>query len=190
MGTAYVDESMGTPGGVSMYLLGATACQDEGRQADRLASHEAKGARRLHRRELGRAAQAKVMEAIADMPATTTVVIGTPMNPHKQERARRKCLEAMMEALADDGVFDFVPGGRDSRLDGRDARLVGPVKSRGRLRNLRVSHMRGSEEPRLWVPDQVLGAYGDQLCLEEFDDRWLAAWRALEQRTHLEIINL
>ena len=24
-------------------------------------------------------------------------VIGTPMNPHKQERARRKCLEAMID---------------------------------------------------------------------------------------------
>lgn len=71
-----------------------------------------------------------------------------------------------------------------------DELIAHGAESRGCLKNLTVSHRRGPEDPRLWVPDQVLGAYGDQLCLEGFDEQWTTAWHALEQRTHLEIINL
>ena len=102
-------------------------------------------------RELGSSVQIRVMDALADIPSMTTVVIGVPMNPHKQERARRKCLEAMIEILVEDGVNKLVLESRGSALDLRDIRPVGSVKSRVRGISLTVCHAKGTDEPRLWV---------------------------------------
>ena len=190
MGTAYADESMRTSGGASMYLLGATLFDDDSPGLETLIRLKSKGAPKLHWRELGREAQVDVMKAIGGIPAITTVVVGTPMNPHKQERARRKCLEAMIGILIGQGVNELVLEARDSKLDRRDIQLVNAIKSKQRGLAFTIHHRRGSEDSRLWIPDQVLGAYGDQLCFSEFDDEWLSAWRLLEARTKFEAVDL
>ncbi|MBR3327835.1 MAG: hypothetical protein IKG22_10995 [Atopobiaceae bacterium] len=190
MSTAYADESMRTLGGESMYLIGATVFSDDCPQLNSLIELKGKGAQKLHWRELGREKQIKVMRAVSSIPAITTVVIGTPLNPRKQERARRKCLEALIWTLDHDDVNVLVLEGRDSALNKRDIQLVDALKSRGQRTKLVVQHKEGSEEPRLWVPDQVLGAYGDQLCLDRLDTSWLDAWRTLEEHTRLQIIDL
>ena len=190
MGVAYADESMRTSGGESMYLLGATLFSNDEQNLDGLIKLKARGAAKLHWRELGRETQVDVMNVIGSIPALTTVVVGTPMNPHKQERARRKCLEAMIGILVDQGVEELVLEARDSRLDLRDVQLVDTIKSKQKGLSFSIHHVRGSEDPRLWVPDQVLGAYGDQLCLTELSDDWLEAWQQLEPRTRFEAIDL
>ena len=112
------------------------------------------------------------------------------MNPHKQERARRKCLEVMIGILVGQGVEELVLEVRDSRLDLRDVQLADAMKSKQRGLAFTIRHRRGFEDPRLWVPDQVLGAYVDQLCLSEFDDEWLHAWQLLEAQTRFEAVDL
>ena len=190
MGTAYADESMRTSGGESMYLLGATLFYDENPRLDALVRLKSMGAAKLHWRELGREAQVDVMSAIGGIAAMTTVVVGTPMNPHKQERARRKCLETMIGILIGQGVDELVLEARDSKLDRRDVQLMNAIKSKQRGLTFTIRHRRGSEDARLWIPDQVLGAYGDQLCFSEFGDEWLSAWRLLEAQTKFETADL
>ncbi len=190
MGVAYADESMRTLNSESMYLLGATLFDNAGQGLDDLVRLKARGAAKLHWRELGRKTQMDVMRAISNIPALTTVVVGTPMNPHKQERARRKCLEAMVGILVEQGVKELVLEARDSSLDKRDIQLVDTIKSKHHGLAFAIHHRKGSEDPRLWIPDQVLGAYGDQLCLTELDDDWLCAWHSLEPRTKFVAIDL
>ena len=190
MGIAFADESMRTSGNESMYLLGATIFNVDTPRLDALVSLKLKDAAKLHWRELGRKTQVDVMRAVADIPAMTTVVVGVPMNPRKQERARRKCLEKMVGMLVEQGVDKLVLEARDPRLDRRDVQLVDTMKSPHRGLTFEVHHKRGFEEPKLWVPDQVLGAYGDQLRLTELDDEWLSAWRSLKPRTKFEVICL
>lgn len=72
---------------------------------------------------------------------------------------------------------------RDSRLDQRDVQLVNAMRSKQKELVFSIKHKSGFEDPRLWVPDQILGAYGDQLCLTELDDDWLNAWRLLEPQS-------
>lgn len=190
MGIAYADESMRASEGESMYLLGATLFANDDQSLDDLVRIKSRGAAKLHWRELGRETQVDVMKVISNIPALTTVVVGTPMNPHKQERSRRKCLETMIGILIEQGVKELVLEARDSRLDLRDVQLVNAMKSKQKGLAFSIHHRRGFEDPRLWVPDQILGAYGDQLCLTEFDDDWLCAWRSLEPRTRFEAIDL
>lgn len=190
MVTAYADESMRTLDGESVYLLGATVFRGDDCQLDALVGLKTNGAKKLHWRELGRVVQAKVMRAVSSLTAITTVVIGVPMNPRKQERARRKCLESLIYFLVDDGIQELVLEARGPALDKRDIQLVDTLKSRGYARNLTVRHRNGADDPRLWVPDQVLGAFGDRLCAQDFDSEWEEAWHDLERVTRFEIIDL
>ena len=140
---------------------------------------------------MGRVAQAEAMEAIALAGPATTVVVGSPMNPHKQERARRKCLEALVPLLASDDVTSLVLESRGAKSDLRDDYIMDALRSRGLAGDMRLAHRRGTDEPRLWVPDQILGAFGDGLC-GEFggNPRWNAAWRALESGLRMESVRL
>lgn len=113
MGIAYADESMRTLDGESMYLLGATLFDNDDQSMDSLVRLKVKGAPKLHWRELGSATQVTVMKVISSITALTTVVVGTPMNPHKQERARRKCREAMIGILIEQGVEELVLESRE-----------------------------------------------------------------------------
>ena len=181
---------MRTSNGESMYLLGATLFTNDDQSLDDLVRLKAKGAAKLHWRELGRKTQVDVMKILSDIPALTTVVVGAPMNPRKQERARRKCLETMIDILIEEGVGELVLEARDSKLDLRDVQLVDAIKSKQKGLAFSIRHKRGFEDAKLWVPDQILGAYGDQLCLTELDDDWLRAWHSLEPQTRFEAIDL
>lgn len=55
---------------------------------------------------------------------------------------------------------------------------------------MRIEHVRGSDEPRLWLPDQALGAYGDYLCDELPSDNWEKARVAMEAKAEVELISL
>ncbi len=50
--------------------------------------------------------------------------------------------------------------------------------------SLALSHVYGSDEPRLWVPDQVVGAYGDSLAGDA------RAWEHLAHRVRVEHVSL
>ena len=55
---------------------------------------------------------------------------------------------------------------RGRKPDQRDISLINAMRSSGRI-NTDVIHLLADSDPLLWIPDQVLGAYGDMLCGED-----------------------
>ena len=90
-----------------------------------------------------------------------TVVIGTPLAKKKQERARRKCLEALLPHLEQMGVTQIVMERRTPSLVGADRRMVIAIRGKRLIGGgLRVETAQPKEEPMLWLPDTVAGAFG------------------------------
>ena len=121
---------------------------------------------------------------------TTSIIVAAPMNIHKQERARRKCLESLLPVLERDGVDRLVMESRNELADRRDVELASALRSRRLVSMLRIEHARGELDPRLWYPDLVLGAFGDALCDNGQPDDWLTAWRKVERRIHFDVEEL
>ena len=189
MGVAYIDESVRLTGPQPMYLLGATLFADgSSEDVERLAKQKVPGASKMHWREMGRKAQTKSLKAVASTDAITTVVIATPVNPRKQERSRRKCMEALLPILENQGVHSAIMESRNPIQDARDIKMVDIMRSNGSLADFSVEHMRGEVEPRLWYPDLVLGAYGDMLCEDALPLAWVKAWESVEKKTVLHVI--
>ena len=47
---------------------------------------------------------------------------------------------------------------RQQAQDAKDIRHIVALQARNQAKNLRLSHLRGKDEPLLWIPDTVLGA--------------------------------
>ena len=187
---AFADESMRSTN-QSIYMIGATIFHDDAEASlSELVSQKPRNARKLHWRELGRKAQAGVLQTVAEAPATTTVIIAAPMNLHRQERARRKCLEALRPLLEAESVETLVIESRNDAADRRDIDMVSVLRSQKRIDIIRIEHRKGASEPRLWFPDIVLGAYGDVLCGDELPGDWMDAWHRAEEKTVLETVDL
>lgn len=189
MCVAFSDESMRSMPGEPMYLVGATIFHASAENStSSLVALKPSGAKKLHWRELGREVQAQALDIVAEAPVTTSIIIATPMNIHKQERARRKCLELLLPALERDGIHRLVMESRNELADRRDVELVSALRSRKLVSSVRIEHVRGEFDPRLWYPDLVLGAFGDELCDVGQPDDWLAAWQRAEQSVHFDIV--
>lgn len=139
-----------------------------------------RGASKLHWRQMDPRQKERATALISDLDIAHLVVIGQPMNPRKQERARAACLERLLWRLGELGVERVELEQRTPSLNARDRQLITRLRGRRSIpAELRVEIARPSEEPMLWIPDQVLGAVGDHHCDE---GRWLSRYRgAVEQ---------
>ena len=172
---AYVDESVRVAADPPAYLMAATVLTGEGQ----LAPFEAllqKGARKLHWRDMPPALRRKSVRVLADAEHVSTVVVATPLANRKQERARAKCLGALLPALEGLGVVLAVLESRnDAVADERDVETAKRLRTASAISAIRVEHA-GTEEHGLWLPDQVLGAYGDALCGTRESRSWATDW--------------
>lgn len=179
---AYVDESIRMAANPPTYLMAATVPMRD----DQLAPFEAllqRGARKLHWRDMPTPLRKKSVRAITEMDHLTTVVAAAPLDRRKQERARRKCLGALLPALEELGVSLAILESRDRKADLRDVETAKYLKRRGVISDILVTHA-GTEEHGLWLPDQILGAYGDVLCettsARMWSDDWALALASIE----------
>ena len=53
-----------------------------------------------------------------------------------------------------------------------------------------ISHIAGQEDPRLWLPDQILGAYGDIAKGLEAAKKWASCWNQIMKSVEVAEINL
>ena len=166
--TAWGDESIRTKGlDQPVYLLAASRVLTGEQQARELLNAlKPKHARKLHWRDMGTPHRAIAITTIGTLDATHTIIVGTRTTPAKTERARRQCLERLLPLLEQDGVTTYCMESRGRGLDRMDADLVNAMRTTMRI-NLQITHVAGREEPLVWIPDQVLGAYGDMLCGED-----------------------
>ncbi|MFD2797173.1 hypothetical protein ACFS27_26685 [Promicromonospora vindobonensis] len=165
---AWVDESMraaqnDTDG---IYLMAAaiadpSAC-DEVR--DGLRAVTEKKAERLHWRHETPERQAKIAATIGNHDVVNLVVVGTPLDARRQERARRICTERLLYELDALGVAHVWLEARHPALNERDLRLVKALRGKRSISSsIRVDFARPKDEPMLWIPDAVAGAVNGAL---------------------------
>lgn len=161
---AFVDESMQQTGAPEerAYLLAAavteTARCEEIRQTVRSLRHGRE--KRLHWYDQEPTRHTKIAETIGALGMAATVVIGTPLH-RRSERARRKCMESLLPRLESMGVDRVVLEARTPSQNVLDEQhLLGMRGRRLITRALWVEIARSVDEPLLWVPDAIAGAYG------------------------------
>ncbi len=185
---AWGDESMRQNANPRMYLMCATVFgegSEEGLEA--LVRAKPRSMRKLHWRDLTSRAKPAVVEAMAQIPQWSTVVVATPLNLARQERGRRKALEVLLPALEERGVTQLNLESRWVQEDQFDIDMVRALRSRRVIRDIRVDHVSSDErDARLWMPDQVLGAVGDILCGAADTAAWSRSWDEIDP--HVSIL--
>lgn len=179
---AWVDESMRAVNVAEpLYMLGAAIADPSSCESvrDDLRALRKRGPK-LHWREMDNAAKKQSMDLLGQIDAAHIVVVAAPMDPRRQERARAKCMERLLAELGDLGVSTAFLESRTQSLNTRDMRLIDKLRgSRAMPRSLRVDIELPSAEPMLWIPDQILGAVGDQ---EAGNDQWVESFSGIISR--------
>jgi hypothetical protein len=116
--------------------------------------------------------RSKAVDLVAELTALHLVVVGAPLNPAKQERARRLCLARLLHELEVAGVEQVWLEARTPSLNARDIAAVRALRSRRVIHHeIRVDHRYPSDEPLLWIPDIVAGVVGAVDDVEGYRDR-------------------
>lgn len=96
---------------------------------------------------------------VATIEGLHIVAVGTPVPPRRQERARALCLQHLVPELHGIGVTALYMEARTRDLDQRDIRAV--INARRALPRgtvFSIEHVRGKDDPLLWVADVLAGA--------------------------------
>lgn len=160
---AWGDESIRSHGlDAPAYLLGASIVDTDDVDATRDVLSSLRPTHgKLHWHDLNARERTRVIAAIADLEAHHLVMIAAPIDLRREERARALCLERLTWELGRRDVTQLTLEARSLRLMERDLRLIRALRGRSVLPpSLRVEHGDPEEEPMLWLPDQVLGAFG------------------------------
>ncbi|MBB3090241.1 hypothetical protein [Nocardioides albus] len=179
---AWVDESIHVDAG--FYLLAASIADprecDAHRDAVRAAAPSVR--RRIHWREEEHKDRLRIAEAFSYLDVAHTIVVASPIDAKKQERARRKCLERLLHELETLGVTRAKFESRTQPLNRRDTRMVDSMRGAGALTGkLRVEFEDPNLEPMLWIPDAVAGAVGaDRLGVPGYRQALSVAIDAIE----------
>ena len=188
---AYGDESVRMAGDPPFYMLGVSLVSDAtDAELKKLAESMPQGSRKLHWREMSRRRRRRSLEILANAGCSDTVVIAAPLYGKKQERARRKCLEALLPALESQGVSELVLENRDEAANRLDLNYVDYAKGSQLINSIMVTHRNASIEPRLWIADQVLGAMGDYMTQTGEWEYWEKEWLALSESVEIISVSL
>ncbi|WP_304324804.1 hypothetical protein [Corynebacterium frankenforstense] len=164
MGSGYVafaDESIiQMPSGRQAYRIGAALLATTELEAARdvLRPLLLPGQSKLHWRDESPPRRDQISRQVAATGSMLTIVTHWSEVPAKEERSRRKCLERLYYELASMDVQDASLECRQQAQDAKDIRHIVALQARNQAKNLRLSHLRGKDEPLLWIPDAVLGA--------------------------------
>lgn len=165
-GCAYIDESIRVQGdGEPTYYICATIIEMAEEDVRSLLWPIVKGkATKLHWSKMTRTERRKSMEVISRLPTVNVVVMALPLTSKRSERARRLCLKEILPVLENRyGVVRVVFESRTAAQDRRDLDMVNAMKSQKLLgKQMTAAFTRGADDARVWIPDQILGALGDQ----------------------------
>lgn len=162
--TAWGDESIRTRDvDTPLYLLAACISgKDASDVQQSLGSIKPKHAKKLHWRDMRDSLKRKSIDRIHSMDDTHVIVVGTPLERMRPDRAREKCLQRLLFQLSQMNVSTLILESRAPSQDKRDVAALFHLQRSGACLGMRVEHLPGDKDARLWIPDQVLGAYGDQ----------------------------
>ena len=183
MAIAWGDESVRkTNMPAPMYLMGACICDiDERIIRSQLEPIKPRNAPKLHWRDMRSAARNKAISTIDQLKLRHVIVAAVPLDDWStSERARRKCLEILLPLLEQEYQINrFVLEQRDKAQNDKDIRFIDAMRSRKFIQSIRVDLLPGASDARLWLPDQLLGAYGDAQSGESNYEAFLTAVRVI-----------
>ena len=182
---AWGDESALTSRTPRMYLLGATVfAEDAKRDIAEFSKSKPPGMRKLHWHDMDDREKRRALSALAEVPHWSSVAIMAPMMPGARlERARRKCFERLLPNLEQRGVDLLVLESRWKQEDQYDIEMAAAMRSRKMIERIRLEHVRSNTgEPRLWAPDQIIGAIGEIMSTSRDRLPWGDAWNRLDAR--------
>ena len=165
-----------------MYLMGACICDiEEQLVRSQLELIKPRNASKLHWRDMRPAVRNKAIDAIDQLKLRHVIVAAVPLDDWStSELARRKCLETLLPLLEQEYQIDrFVLEQRDKAQNAKDIRFVDAMRSRKFIQSIRVDLLPGASDARLWLPDQLLGAYGDAQSGEGHYDAFLTTVRVI-----------
>lgn len=156
---AWIDESVAISAGT--YVLAAAIAEVDDAVDIRAALSGLcpKGQERLHWRNEADPLRRKITATLAASRLSAIVVVATPVDPKRQERARRKCAERLFFELEQADVRQAWLEARTPSLNRRDLKLVDALRgTRAISPALRIDVGYPSGEPMLWAADAVAGA--------------------------------
>lgn len=174
METAYVDESqIGGTGHGGPYVMVASIILegDPGDVRRELTRLKPNGGSKLHWYSSVEGLRRETLQAIQALPLMHWAVVMDSVAEESPERTRRKCIERLLWELAGlDTVGQVLMESRGPADNKRDVKMVDTLKaSRAIPGSMKVDHLRGRDEPLLWLPDAVCGAVGARV---EGDNTW------------------
>jgi hypothetical protein len=115
--------------------------------------------RRVHWHDESAARREKLATIVADSGCVAIVVVATPVDNKRQDRARRHSLERLVWELAGLGVAKVVAESRQPVRDRADTRALAGFRRRGSMPpTMTFEHARPLDESLLWLADVVAGA--------------------------------
>jgi hypothetical protein len=164
---ALVDESIRAvgDGGGSLYIVAAAIVLPEEVASCRARISAAfQRPRPFHWRAEERGDRGRMIEAVVEIGLGAVVCDCRAGRLGAQERARARCLHALLWDLRD-GVSEVLIDTRGPHADRRDRRTLRQAQRTGAVpRHLRYDFRSPREEPLLWAADAIAGAVGDRLA--------------------------
>jgi hypothetical protein len=158
---AFADESFHEDDGGGFYVLAAAVLPVDRHVELRGEMLRLRGTRpgKLHWYEMDEVQKCDVAKRVADFEELHIVAVGAPVAVRRQERGRSLCMQRLVADLHEFGVEHLVAEARTMKLDQRDVRSVQQVRyALPKGTRFRIDHVRGVDEPLLWVSDVVAGA--------------------------------
>lgn len=179
---AWGDESVRLLADKPMYLMAACILPRPPKDAiAKIARLMPSNAKKIHWRDMGLKAQKQSLQILSEVPHATSIVVATPLNSRKQERARRKCLETLRPHLEQEGVSVLTLESRGSFADKKDIDFLLYLRRSRVIETIDMGHAEGAAEDRLSIPDQILGAYGEAIVAKAQPRAWAPYWSAIEK---------
>ena len=125
----------------------------------------------------------EIVRRIVELGPMSIVYSHLDARRNKTERYRRKTLESVYHGLVSMEIFDLTLECRSKTQDSYDVEHIVSLQGQGFDRRLRIHHLRGGEEPLLWIADAVLGSLNAEYL---GDNTYISALRStllIEERT-------
>ena len=101
----------------------------------------------------------KIVDTLSSIDSMQAIITHRSSPSRKTERFRRKCLEQMYYELSDMQIQDVTLESRQEAQNKKDREHIVALQGQGQCADLRIKHVRGGDDPLLWIPDAVLGAF-------------------------------
>lgn len=134
---------------------------------------------KLHWTDERSARRRKIIDTLSGLDSMQMIITHHSEVSRKTERYRRKCLEQLYFELADMQVHHITLESRQQAQNKKDIAHIVALQAQGQSAGIRLRHVRGGDDPLLWIPDAVLGALNSARLGEEY------YWETLQDKVLL-----